>query len=167
MVAQGPGSRWNVLYTKPHCEHTVCLWLSQRGMRVYIPEMRATSGPRRGTLVPFFPCYVFAQLDLAKCDMTTISWTPGLRRVVAFDGIPTTVGDDFVLFLQERLEEINQRGWSPFKPGDRVLVTEGPFKDMVGIFSRSCSAARRVQVLLDVLGRQTRCEISVDWLKKI
>ena len=161
------GQRWNVLYTKPHREATVCWWLSQRGMRVYFPEVRSHRGQRAGRMTPFFPCYVFARLDLAHSDLTTIGWTPGLRRVVAFDGILATVSEEFIQFLEERVDEINAHGWSPFRPGDTVLITEGPFKDMVAIFSRPCSAARRVQVLLDILGRETRCEVDIDWLKKI
>lgn len=167
MSAREPGTRWNVLYTKPHREPTVCSWLAERGMRVYFPEIQSPA--RRGglTMKPFFPCYVFAQLDTTHCDLTTLNWTPGLRRVVAFDGIPATVSDAFIQDLRQRLQEINERGWSPFQSGDRVQVTEGPLKDMVGIFSRRCSAARRVQVLLDILGKQTRCEIDLHSLKKV
>lgn len=159
---------WNVLYTKPHREEMVCSWLSERGMPVYLPKVRARNKEQKDRMVPFFPCYVFAQLDLQRQDLTSVGWTPGLRRVVSFGGVPATVGDAFIDFISERLAEINRQGWpSPFKPGDRVLITEGPFRDMIGIFERPSSAARRVQILLDMLGKQTRCEVDQEWLKRL
>jgi transcriptional antiterminator RfaH len=146
----------------------VCSWLSERGTPVYLPKVQARARERQGRMVSFFPCYVFAQLDLQRQDLTSVNWTPGLRRVVSFGGVPATVGDAFIDFIAERLEEINRQGWpSPFKPGDRVVITEGPFKDMIGIFARPSSAAKRVQILLDVLGRQTRCEVDQEWIKKL
>jgi transcriptional antiterminator RfaH len=137
-------------------------------MRVYLPKVRSRTKERKDRMMPFFPCYLFAQLNLERHDLTSVGWTPGLRRVVSFGGVPATVNDSFIDFIAERLEEINRQGWpSPFKPGDRVLITEGPFKDRIGIFARPSSAAKRVQILLDVLGRQTRCEVDQEWIKKL
>ena len=167
MKSPPPEHPWHVLYTKPHREEMVCAWLSERGMCAYLPKMRSHSKEHKTRMEPFFPCYVFAQLHLEQCDLTSIGWTPGLRRVVAFGGIPATVGDRFIQFIRERLEVINRQGWMPFCAGDQVLITEGPFRDMIGVFERPCSATRRVQILLDVLGRQTRCEVDIDWLKKV
>jgi transcriptional antiterminator RfaH len=167
-VREDPLRPWNVLYTKPHREEMVCSWLSDRGMRVYLPEVRSRSKAHKDRMEPFFPCYVFAQLDLQRQDLTSVGWTPGLRRVVSFGGTPATVGDAFIQFISERLQEINRQGWPlPFKPGDRVVIIEGPFRDMIGIFARPSSAARRVYILLDVLGKQTRCEVDQEWLKKL
>jgi len=159
---------WNVLYTKPHREEMVCSWLSDRGMRVYLPKVRSRNKERKDRMEPFFPCYVFAQLELEREDLTSVGWTPGLRRVVSFGGAPATVDDPFIEFVAERLEEINRQGWpSPFKSGDLVLITQGPFRDMIGVFARPSSAAKRVQILLDILGKQTRCEVDQEWLKKL
>ena len=159
---------WHVLYTKPHREETVCSWLSERGTPVYLPKVRSRAKERKDRMEPFFPCYVFAQLDLEREDLTSVGWTPGLRRVVSFGGAPATVGPSFIDLISDKLEEINRQGWPlPFKAGDRVVITEGPFRDMIGIFARPSSAARRVQILLDVLGKQTRCEVDLDWLKKL
>ena len=156
---------WHVLYTKPHGEPLVCAWLSKRGFNAYLPLVRSHTASCKDRMEPLFPCYLFAELDPTRDELTSLSWTPGLRRIVAFDGRPATVDAAFVEQIRDRLDTVNLKGWVPFNPGDRVRVTEGPFRDMVGVFQRPCSAARRVQILLHVLGRQNRCDIDVTWLK--
>lgn len=157
---------WNVLYTKPHREELVCSWLSKQGMQTYLPAVRPRDDHRQKCEQPFFPCYLFARLDLERHDLTSLGWTPGLRRVVSFGGTPATVDDNVVEFIQDQVSRINQRGWSPFREGDRVLVTDGPFRDMIAVFERPCSTMKRVRVLLDFLGRQTECEVDIRWLRK-
>lgn len=51
-----------------------------------------------------------------------------------------------------------------FRAGTEVTVARGSFKGTNGVVVRVLSARRRVQVLLEFLGRRTLAEIDRDWL---
>jgi transcription antitermination factor NusG len=69
------------------------------------------------------------------------------------------VADEIVELLRRRLEGIEEAGYGNLKQGDRVRITSGPLRDLEAIFDRPVSAADRVRVLLDVMGRMTPVEI--------
>src|SRR4029079_8207822 len=93
----------------------------------------------------------------------------GLRRVVAFGGEPTPMPDEVIELIQQNLAEIEQAGsWLDhgFKPGETVRITDGPFKDMLAIFAGPTKPARRVQVMLKLMGHARRLQIQPDNLAK-
>jgi transcriptional antiterminator RfaH len=54
-----------------------------------------------------------------------------------------------------------------FKPGDKVMITKGPFEGLEAIFERGKSGQERAQILLTILGGATRAEIDVRHLKAV
>jgi transcriptional antiterminator RfaH len=159
--------KWYTLYTKPNAEHQVVKALTQRQIHTYLPEIELPK-TRKGRK-PFFPCYLFARVDLSQVGISSLQWTPGLRRVVGFGDQPTPLPDEVIKLIQDGLNEIEAAGgWTVhnFKPGDTVLITSGPFQDMLAIFAGPTTAARRVQVLLNILGHASRVQVEVDDLAK-
>jgi transcriptional antiterminator RfaH len=159
--------QWYTLYTEPNAEYLVTKALAQRQVHTYLPELEfPKKHPGRK---PFFPCYLFARIDFNLVGLSTVWWTPGLRRVIAFGGEPTPVPDEVIQLIQQILAEIKQAGgWlaHSFHPGETVRITEGPFKDMVAIFDGPTRPARRVQVMLNLLGHARRLQIQPDNLAK-
>src|SRR5690606_12602820 len=124
--------KWYTLYTKPNVEYQVAKSLAQRNIHTYLPEIKLSNGCK-----PFFPCYLFARVDLNLVGISALQWTPGMRRVVSFGEQPTPLPDEVIALTQQGLGDMEAAGnWSvhPFKPGDPVLITAGPFKDMFAIF---------------------------------
>ena len=142
---------WYTLHTKPNAEYQVATALQQRGLQTYLPELE-TVNPKRGRLKkPFFPCYLFMRVDFDCVGFSSVQWTPGLRRVVAFDHQPVPLPDEAIHLIRRRLGEIEASGGLPlhsFEPGETVRITDGPFRDMLAIFDRPTSSYERVQVLL-------------------
>ncbi|GAG50058.1 unnamed protein product, partial [marine sediment metagenome] len=123
---------------------------------------------RRKT-VPFFSCYLFVRLDPAGA-LPGVRWTTGLRRIVSFGGEPAVVGDNIVALMKKRLAEMAESGYprcDRFKPGERMRIRGGPLRDLEAIFDRALSSQDRAMVLVDLLGRWTRCEVDVSCLKKL
>ena len=54
-------------------------------------------------------------------------------------------------------------GWA-LKPGDQVRLTSGPFADFVGTIE-SIAPERRVWVLIEIMGGQTRVAVAADHLR--
>ena len=70
--------------------------------------------------------------------------------------------------IKRRVEVENNLGSAArFKPGDLVLVTAGPFRDIEAIFDWSLTPQGRCLVVLRILGRLTRVQIDVEYLAKV
>ena len=123
--------QWYTLHTKPNTEYQVVQALTQHQIQTYLPEIELPK-TRQGHK-PFFPCYLFARIDFSLVGISFVQWMPGLRRVVAFGGVPTPIPDEVIKLIQHKLGEIEVAGGWPapmFKPGETVYITDGPFKDM-------------------------------------
>lgn len=157
---------WYALYTKPHKEEQVCSFLESKGCKTYLPSIKIRKNGHY-KVTPFFSCYLFVRMD-AYNDFPSVRWTPGLRRVVSFGEQPAIVDDNVVSFLRQRLAEMEESGYEAyrFKPGDRVVMTSGPLRDFEAVFERGLSSGQRGRILVDFLGRWTRCEVEIDRLKK-
>ena len=157
---------WYVLHAKPHKERQVCKYLESEGFEAYLPLLPAGRRTRRKA-VPFFSCYLFARLD-GGGHFSSVQWTPGLRTVVSFGGKHSVVPDDVVSAIKKRLDWMHQSRQTvyPFKQGDRVVVRTGPLADLEAIFEERLSSRDRARILVDCLGRWTRCEVDVDSLRR-
>jgi len=160
-------AHWYALYTKPHKELQVRSFLKSEGYEVYLPTIGVR---RRGRqkVVPFLSCYLFARLS-GPVDFPAVRWSPGLRRIVRFGSRPATVPDSVISLMRERLARLQEAGCPvhSFRRGDRLRIMSGPFTDLEAVFEESLSSRDRGKILVDFLGRWTRCEIEIDSLKKV
>jgi transcriptional antiterminator RfaH len=157
---------WYVARTKAWQERKAAASLTQRGIRVYLPELRKRrrcSGEQRGE--PLFPNYLFANLDLGTDQWLAARSAPFVAYFLAQGDEPIPVPDGLVEDLRLRAEQSAHEGRLPFQPGDRVRITQGPFKDFEGIFQAHVSGQRRVQILLDFINRQVRLTIGDTHVK--
>lgn len=159
---------WYALYTKPFKEFQVAEILEGKGVEVFLPTIRVWKARlRREKEEPFFPCYLFARFDVEALGPSLIQWTPGLKRVVGFDGQWTVVPDVVIEYIKTRVQEVNEKGFGGIMPGERVKIVKGPLKGLEAMFEAPLPAAQRVRVLLEFLGSLRRCEIPADWVEKI
>ena len=121
---------WYALHAKPHKERQVESVLTARGIEVYFPAVPASRRRNRPAERAFFPCYLFAHADLDAVGLWTVHYTPGARGIVMFGGVPARVDDSLIAALRERLAQadvVDAYG-KMIEPGDRVVITEGPFE---------------------------------------
>jgi transcription elongation factor/antiterminator RfaH len=159
---------WYALYTKPKKEHQVDSLLREQGIETYLPTIRRKVRRRdRPERVVYFPCYLFARIDFEVVPRSSISWMPGVRRLVSSGDQPAVVAEEIVDLLRHRLESVEQVGHGRFRPGDRVRITSGPLRDLEAVFERPLSSAERVRILLDVMGRMMPVEIDYTQIKPL
>ena len=161
--------QWYTLYTKPNAEYQVAAALRGRGIQTYLPEVDSRKGGQGREKEPFFPCYLFVRLDFKVAGSSGVQWTPGLRRIVSFDDQPASMPDEMINLIQRKLGEIEDAGGWPahsFKPGDTVRITDGPLQGVLAIFEGPTTPARRVRVLLTMLGHASRAQVYVTNLEK-
>ena len=157
---------WFCLRSHPKHEHIAAAHLRQlEGVAVFNPRLRRQIGTRRGLVwvtEALFPGYVFAQFHF-KSRLDVVRYTPAVSSIVHF-------GDRYPSISPEVIEELrHQFGDRELKvlpndllPGTEVTLTEKPFYGMQAVVLRAMPAKERVQLLLDLLGRTTQVEVSMQ-----
>jgi transcriptional antiterminator RfaH len=153
---------WYCARTKPKHEHIAAANLSRNlGLEVFNPRLRMERATVRGvvrTVEPLFPCYIFVQCFSSAWN--DVRYITGVSSLVHFgDRIPE-VPHSVIKELRDCFEaEEPLRVENPFCPGAAVLIADGAFRGFQAVVLRMLPAKRRVQVLLDILGRSTLVEV--------
>jgi len=158
---------WYALYTKPHQEHLVVDQLAQRGVEAFFPRFveRRRAGNRVQAL---FPGYLFVRADLEVVGQSLLRWTPGLRGVVSFAGVPARVPDEAVALVRKQLARLEAAGGfvkARFQPGERVRLKEGPLAGLEAVFEGPAGPTDRVRILIRFLGQANRAVVPEDSLE--
>jgi transcriptional antiterminator RfaH len=154
---------WYCARTKPKHEHIAAANVRRNlGLEVFHPRLRVERATRRGLMrvvEPLFPCYIFVRCSIDK-TLNEIRYSNGVSSIVHFaDKIPT-VADSVIEELQQCFDtEETMTVEEQLVPGAEVVLAEGAFVGMQACVLRVMPARRRVQVLLDILGRPTAVEV--------
>ena len=154
---------WYCARTKPKHEHIAAANLRKNlNLEVFHPRLRIERATRRGVMrvsEPLFPCYIFFRC-LIEEKLGEIQRTSGISTVVHFARRIPKIADAVIEELKECFEgEETLTVEDRLSPGDEVVVVDGAFCGMRAFVLRVMPARRRVQVLLDVLGRPTPAEV--------
>lgn len=162
--------KWYVMHSKPQKEAFLCERLENQGIEVYLPSIRVTPiNPRARKEQPFFPGYLFVHVDLEKTSISEFRWIPGSIGFVCYGGEPASVGDALIREIKKQVEAIDDldRNYvDRFRPGDSVVINDGPFSTYKAMFDCRLSGSDRVRVLLELLqGQKMPLELSGRQLK--
>ena len=164
-------SLWYVMQSKPNKEDLLWGQLRTREIKVFYPRIHVNpANPRSRKVQPFFPGYLFVNVDLEEIAISTLAWMPGANRMVSFDDEPASVPELIIEEIHKQIEKINKAGGrqqNKFKHGDAVQIMAGPFAGYGGIFDRHIDGNGRVRILLKLLqDRKMRLDIQNDIISK-
>lgn len=166
-------AKWYVLRTKPHKERAVHrMLLQEKDLEVYFPSLKVDPvNPRASKIRPYFPGYMFVNIDLEEQGDNALRWTPGTRGLVRFGGQPAPVPEHLIHELKKRLAKLQEEKSEPedkFQKGDKVRIVDGPLAGYEAIFDTRLSGKDRVQLLLSLLsGQATRVKLEDHQIKKV
>ena len=150
---------WHVLQVAFNAERQVGRVLALHGLEVYAPQFPPPPRTRPGSVRSrharwVFPGYLFFRIGLGFSQWDVVRWTPGVRRILQQDGGPGVVADEIIDRIRVRLLErsVNPAP-SRFSRGQAVVIEHGPLSMVDAIFQRELPASRRVEVLVQLLGR--------------
>jgi transcriptional antiterminator RfaH len=142
---------WFAMRSKPNKEEFLASQLRASGLVVFLPLLRVKPvNPRSRKIRPYFPNYLFVQVDLENINVSDLKWMPGASSLVSFDGEPASVPDLLIEALQKQVERENEslrNETKNFQAGDTVLIQNGPFAGYEAVFDMSISGEDRVRVL--------------------
>lgn len=162
-------SPWFVVMSKPRGEELAYQQLANQEFDVYLP-MCARAVRRRNchltVISPMFPRYLFVRPSHEEQGIGSIRSTAGVQQLVRF-------GTEFAMASESLVADIKAMeaclcGGSdslPFKAGDEVEITEGPF---VGVTAKVFACAEsRVLLLFQLLGSIRKLGFSPDQCRRI
>lgn len=159
--------QWLLILCKPNQHHIAQRSLSRLGCEVFLPltySQHRWRGRMRQELRPVFPSYLFVGLDPARPFWQPIRSTQGVSRVIGFGTQgPAKVPAEIVMGLMARCDAdgVLRRLEESFSVGDRIRIISGPFTDFVTTIEQ-IDPERRLHVLLDILGGQTRVTLAPE-----
>ena len=187
---------WYAVHAKPRQEALALLSLQREQIETYFPKLRRKRTIRRvrkWVTGPLFPGYFFARFD-AMQDGRLVRYANGVINIVSFGGHPAIVEPELITAIISNchpstlhpqpstlnsqhstfnsppstfLPDVVTIQPSPLRPGDVVEVQTGPFRGFQGVFEREMSGQERVVILLEVLAKSTRVQVSREQLEKV
>jgi transcriptional antiterminator RfaH len=166
-MSQSEERQWYVVYSKPQKEEYAKFHLCAKGLEVFFPQLLLPESAKRGKrVVPLFPNYLFVYLHLCSEEYSYAAWSPGVSRLISFNGSPVSIDAKVVNFL---MMQANKEGIvvarSNLKIGEEVRITGGPFDGLLGIIQEPPNAKGRVKILLRLLNRPTKVDVPVQFVK--
>ena len=157
-------SAWFVAMSKSRDETLARQQLLNQGFDVYLPMYPRAVRRRERHLTeisPMFPCYLFVRPSREQQSIGSIRSTVGVQQLVRFGAEFAQAPESLVADI--RAMEARLQGDPepmPFKAGDNVEITEGPFAGMTAkVFS---CAESRVLLLFQLLGSEQTLGFSAD-----
>src|SRR5258708_23942729 len=139
---------WYLIRTKSGKEQYVHRELSRRLPETFMPMLETRSRRQRVSLVPLFPQYLFARLELAA-HYFEIRYMPGVVGFISTGGELLAVAQTIVDNIRSRCRDgVVQIPRRPFQHGQHVRIISGPLCDFDAIFEGYLSESKRVAILI-------------------
>lgn len=155
--------RWYLVQCKPRESFRAELNLKNQGYECFhptYPVKRKIAGVVQSVIAPLFPHYLFVWLT-PTANWSAIRSTRGVSKIVYFNGIPASLDSQIITALQHQCARLNGQEAEPIlKVGQRVIISEGCFKELEAIVTAT-SGEERVTLLINLFNRQQYVEMSV------
>jgi len=125
-----------------------------------IVEMK--EGKKRVKRKVFFPGYLLINMSESKEAKYSIENTDGVINFVGPNGDPQILKEDEIARIIGEVEgrEGREVVIAPYKVGDSVKVTDGPFADFSGFVNEVNNEKQKVKVSVSIFGRPTPIELN-------
>lgn len=155
-------AQWYLVQCKPRESFRAELHLQNQNYTCFhptYPVKRKIAGKINISIAPLFPHYLFVLLDETD-NWSAIRSTRGVSKMVRFNGVPASLEHHIIEELQRHCARLNGLAPEPiYKVGDRVVVTDGCFKELEAIVTAT-NGDERVILLLKLFNRPQYVEVS-------
>ncbi len=170
---------WYAIHTYSGYEDAVAKNLKQRieslGMEdkiftVIVPKekkIKIKNGKRQTVEEKIYPGYVLVEMIVTDDSWYVVRNTPNVTGFVGAGTTPVPVSDEEMADLKKRMGEETPKFKINLKIGDRVKITDGPFKDYEGKVSEIDIEQGKIKVMVNLFGRDTPVELDSLQVKKL
>jgi transcriptional antiterminator RfaH len=163
---------WYAIYTNPRQEVRAESNLKAWNIETYLPKIRESGcndydDIRKDVIKPLFLRYLFARFSFSTYGHR-IRYTRGISDIVGFGEAPVPIDDEIIGLIRSRHDELGYvKLGDEIKTGDEIVVRDGIFKGIHGIFERNVGNSGRVIILQKAILFQAHIVIEKESIKKI
>ncbi len=170
---------WYAIHTYSGYEDNVARSLIQRIeslsfedriFNVLVPKekkIRIKGGKRETIEEKVFPGYVLVEMVVDDASWYVVRNTPNVTGFIGAGTTPTPLSQAEVDTLVKRMGVDEPKYKMDVLVGDRVKITDGPFKDFDGKVAEIDPEKGRIKVLVTIFGRETPVELDFLQIKKL
>lgn len=171
--------RWYAIHTYSGYEDNVARNLMQRVeslgfenkiFTVLVPKekkIRIKGGKRETVEEKIYPGYVLVEMLVDDDSWYVVRNTPNVTGFIGAGTVPTPLANEEVESLLKRMGVEEPKYKIDVAVGDRVKITDGPFKDFDGKIAEVDMEKGRIKVLVTIFGRETPVELDFLQIKKL
>ena len=173
-------ARWYVVHTYSGHENKVAETLKQRAetlnltdkiIAVLIPtqeKIQIKRGQRKTVNEKMFPGYMLVCMELTDDSWLAVRTTQGVTGFVGIGTKPTPLPKHEVEAIQQFVGQPNATQYKiDLSEGEAVKIVDGPFNDFLGTVSAISEEKGKVEVLVNIFGRETPVELDFLQIKKV
>tara|TARA_Y100001970_G_scaffold209453_1_gene255358 strand:- start:5780 stop:6307 length:528 start_codon:yes stop_codon:yes gene_type:complete len=139
--------------------------LSSEVSNILIPSeniVEMKEGKKKVKNKVFFPGYILIEMSESKEAKYLVENTDGVMNFVGSNGEPQALKDEEITRILGEVEgrEGREVVIAPYKVGDSVKVTDGPFADFTGFVNEVNNEKQKVKVSVSIFGRPTPIELN-------
>ena len=140
--------------------------------RVIVPERKEIEikdGKKKEKLKKLFPGYVLVEMIMSDESWYIVRNTPGVTGFLGSSGKgakPVPLFDDEVERLFKEIGYNKEEVVVNYEIGDKVKITDGPFKMLAGKIISIDKEAGKANVMIDLFGQETNVELELTQYTK-
>ncbi|HJP91735.1 MAG TPA: transcription termination/antitermination NusG family protein [Pyrinomonadaceae bacterium] len=162
---------WYVVHTHPKQEERANGTLQSWGVETLSAKLRVNkynefTGQVSRLVKPLFPSYIFARFKFNNM-YHRIRFARGVHSLVCFCNKAAPVDDEMINLIRSRMGNDGfVKTTDDLKVGDEVIINEGRFQNLCGVFERELPDTERVRILLSTIGFQAHVVVNKNLVSK-
>jgi transcriptional antiterminator NusG len=173
--AENKKARWYVVHVYSGHENKVAEALKQRAetlnlldkvLTVLIPtqeKIQIKRGQRKTVNEKIFPGYMLVQMELTDPSWLAVRTTQGVTGFVGVGNKPTPLPRHEVEAIKKYMSQGVPQYKADYVEGEAVKIVDGPFTDFLASVNAIDEEKGKVEVLVNIFGRET--PVSLDFLQ--
>ncbi len=172
--------KWYIVHTYSGFENKVKASLEERikqkGLQdkfsgIIVPTekvIEVVKGEKKTSSRKVYPGYILIKMEFNDETWHLVQNTPKVTGFVGGKNNPVPLPDKEAEKIIQQMEERAQkpRPKYDYEPGDKVIVTEGPFANFTGVVDEVKPDKGKVRVLVSIFGRSTPVELEFGHIQR-
>lgn len=172
-------AHWYIVHAYSGHESKIAQTLKQRAetlnltdkiFKILIPtqeKIQIRRGARRTVKEKIFPGYMLIQMELTDESWLAVRTSQGITGFVGMGNKPTPLSNKEVEAIQKYVSQNKPKFKADFSEGEAVQITDGPFNEFMGTVQKVDEQKGKVEVLINIFGRETPVELDFLQIKKV
>ncbi len=174
-----PAARWYVVHAYSGHERKVAETLKQRAETLHLTDKISTvliptqeriqirRGQKKTVNEKIFPGYILVQMEVTDDSWLAVRTTQGVTGFVGMSSKPTPLPKHEVAAIQKYMTQATPQFKADYVEGEAVKITDGPFTDFLGTVNSIDEARGKVEILINIFGRETPVELDFLQVQKV